>query len=297
MNDHIFIDVALVQLLISKQFPQWNDLAITPVKVSGWDNRTFHLGDKMLVRMPSAKDYELQVEKEQKWLPLLAPLLPLSIPKPLEMGVPDEGYPWKWSIYNWIEGKTLAAANLSNLTEVARSLGEFLSVFHKIDSAGGPQPGLHSFYRGGDLKVYDNQTQQAIKSLKGTINTSLASEVWHTALSSQWQNTPVWVHGDISIGNLLVQNGRLSAVIDFGQLSVGDPACDLAIAWTYFDDESSKVFRETLPLDQDTWCRGRAWTLWKALIVAAGIVETNAAEANKSLQIIDRIIHDHKNQN
>lgn len=283
------IDEKLVCRLIASQFPHYSNLPVKPVAVGGWDNRTFHLGKDMLVRLPSAEQYELQVEKEQQWLPQLASLLPVPIPTPLAKGMPGEGYPWKWSIYRWLEGETIVSANLSNLNEIAKDLATFLTAFHQIDSSGGPKPGMHSFYRGGDLKIYDPETRQAIDYLKGKIDTDHATEIWETALNTSWQGTPVWVHGDISAGNLLVKNGKLCAVIDFGQLSVGDPACDLAITWTLFAGDSRKIFREMLALDKGTWFREQAWALWKALIVAAGIVNTNAMEVQKSCHIINEL--------
>ncbi|HAT8325725.1 TPA: aminoglycoside phosphotransferase family protein [Legionella pneumophila] len=289
MMQPFIIDEKLVCRLITSQFPHYSNLPVKPVAVGGWDNRTFHLGKDMLVRLPSAEQYELQVEKEQQWLLQLASLLPVPIPTPLAKGMPGEGYPWKWSIYRWLEGETIVSANLSNLNEIAKDLATFLTAFHQIDSSGGPKPGMHSFYRGGDLKIYDPETRQAIDYLKGKIDTDHATEIWETALNTSWQGTPVWVHGDISAGNLLVKNGKLCAVIDFGQLSVGDPACDLAITWTLFAGDSRKIFREMLALDKGTWFRGQAWALWKALIVAAGIVNTNAMEVQKSCHIINEL--------
>lgn len=289
----IKIDATLVQRLVESQFPQWKDLPIQPVAKSGWDNRTFHLGEEMLVRMPSAEEYAFQVEKEQHWLPKLAPLLPLEIPSPVAMGEPGEGYPWKWSIYRWLEGESAAKALIGDMDEFAANLAGFLLALHAIDSTNGPKPGPHNFYRGGDLSTYDAETRQAIDVLKDKINVGLATEIWEMAIATHWQYDPVWIHGDVSVGNLLIKEGRLKAVIDFGQLGVGDPACDLAIAWTFFKDGSRTVFRKMLQLDANTWARGRAWTLWKALIVAAGITDSNAAEAAEPLRIIDEIIADH----
>ncbi len=292
-NIQINIDTNLIHRLVASQFPQWKDLPIQPVEKSGWDNRTFHLGKDMLIRMPSAEEYAFQVEKEQYWLPKLAPLLPLKIPNPLKMGKPGEGYPWKWSIYRWIEGESASKGKINNTNEFAATLAGFLLALHAIDSTNGPKPGPHNFYRGGDLSTYDAETRQAIDALKGKIDVGLSTEIWERAISTRWQHDPVWIHGDVSVGNLLVKQGRLSAVIDFGQLGVGDPACDLAIAWTFFKGENREVFRKKLQLDANTWARGRAWTLWKALIVAAGITDSNAAEAAEPLRIIDEVIDDH----
>ncbi len=293
MQPQTHIDAQLVHRLITSQFPKWKDLPIDPVALSGWDNRTFHLGKEMLIRMPSQEEYALQVEKEHKWLPKLKSHLPLQIPTPLAMGQPGCGYPWKWSIYQWLGGMSADAAPIANLSAFAADLAQFLIAFHQIDATGGPPPGLHSFYRGGSLAVYDADTRRAITLLKDKIDAPLALEVWETALSTVWNKPPVWIHGDISAGNLLVQNGKLSAVIDFGQLAVGDPACDLAITWTLFKEESRKHFRQKLPLDPETWARGRAWTLWKALIVAAGFSNPNNAESKQCWRIIDEVLKKH----
>ncbi len=291
----MIIDAALVRYLVATQFPQWKDLPVLPVAFSGWDNRTFHLGDQMLVRMPSAAEYAFQVEKEQYWLPKLAPLLPLAVPEPLVIGEPADDYPWKWSIYRWIEGTCAANAPIADLCEFAATLSQFLAALQRIDAADGPLAGAHSFYRGGSLAIYDAEVQHAIDSLKGSIDRDTATEVWQIALSTIWKKDPVWVHGDVSVGNLLVKEGRLSAVIDFGQLSVGDPACDLVIAWTLFEGKSRKIFRSALPVDSATWSRGRAWALWKALITAAGLSNPLNAEARGCWRIIDEVLADHKN--
>jgi len=288
------IDDNLVRRLIITQFPQWKDLSIRPVTHQGWDNRTFHLGERMLVRMPSSMDYVAQVEKEQHWLPKLAPLLPLPIPTPLAIGMPTKDYPWRWSINAFLPGDSASTAPIAELRDFATNLARFLIALQSIDSSGGPPAGAHSFFRGGSLSVYDAETRQALSTLKNKIDVYTATEIWETALATTWQGAPVWVHGDLSTGNLLVQEGRLCAVIDFGQLAVGDPACDLAIAWTLFKGESRKAFRAMLPLDVGTWARGRAWTLWKALIVAAGMTEWNAIEAAEPLRIIDAVLTDHK---
>lgn len=292
--DRLVIDVSLVRRLVDHLFPQWKGLPIFPVAESSWDNRTFHLGENMLVRMPSAAEYALQVEKEQKWLPKLAPSLPISIPIPLAMGEPGKGYPWKWSIYRWLEGESAASAPIADLSDFAVSLAQFLRALQSIDANGGPAPGLHSFYRGGSLSVYDAETRKAIAALTGQIDVDAATEVWETALATSWSKTPVWVHGDISEGNLLVKEGRLSGVIDFGQLAVGDPACDLAITWTLFEGKSRQAFRDHLSLDEATWARGRGWTLWKALLVAAGFTNPGNAESKKCWRIIDEVLADHK---
>jgi len=287
------IDVALVRQLIATQFPRWADLPVTPVAEGGWDNRTFHLGAHMTVRLPSAAAYSLQVEKEQRWLPKLAPRLPLPIPVPLAMGRPGAGYPWPWSIYQWLDGEIATTDRIANLSQFAANLSQFLVALQRVDATGGPPPGPHNFFRGGPLTVYDAETRQALETLDSTIDTGAAAAVWEAALAATWHGAPVWFHGDVSAGNLLVKGGTLSAVIDFGTSGVGDPACDLSIAWTFFAGESREMFRAALPLDTATWARGRGWTLWKALITLAALPGTNALAVSESQRVLHAVLADH----
>lgn len=293
-KEPVLVDVALAHRLIATQFPQWQDLWIRPVACSGWDNRSFHLGDHMLIRMPSSAEYASQVEKEHLWLPRLSPLLPLSIPEPLGKGNPGDSYPWKWSIYRWLEGDSAAVGLIDNLKNFAKSLAQFLSALQQIDAKDGPIAGPHSFYRGGLLDVYDLQVRKAAIVLKDKIDIKAVMAIWEEALATSWSKSPVWVHGDISPGNLLVHKGILTSVIDFGQLSIGDPACDLAIAWTLLKGESREIFKETLLVDSGTWTRGRAWALWKALITVAGFTNPHNFEAANSRDIMEEILNDYR---
>ncbi|QRY67382.1 aminoglycoside phosphotransferase family protein [Ensifer sp. PDNC004] len=288
------IDAALVRRLLAAQFPQWSELDIRPIEPGGWDNRTFRLGDRMTVRLPSAEHYVLQVEKEHRWLPLLAPQLPLPIPVPLGKGVPGEGFPWPWSVYRYLTGDTLAVERVDDVGQVAKDLTRFLRALMQADAAGGPMPGDHNFHRGGPSAFYDAQTRQALTLLAGDVDTMAAAEVWEAALAAPFEGAPVWFHGDIAWGNLLVENGSLSGVIDFGTSGVGDPACDLAIAWTFFDGESREVFRDGMAHDHGAWARGRGWTLWKALIVIAGMAGAPASEKAKQRVVIDEVLADHR---
>jgi aminoglycoside phosphotransferase (APT) family kinase protein len=244
----------------------------------------------MSVRLPSAQAYSAQVAVEQRWLPFLAPSLFLRIPEPLAMGTPSHGYPWNWSVYRWIPGEPSSLESISSLSDFSRQLAAFLAALQQIDATSGPQPGPANFYRGGNLSVYDDQARSAIAALGGRIDTSAVDRVWSAALSTCWERPPVWVHGDIAMGNLLLNRGSLAAVIDFGQLAAGDPACDLAIAWTLLRGDNREAFRKILGLDSATWQRGRAWALWKAMIVAAGITTTNAAEGALCWQVIDEVV-------
>ncbi|HVX42856.1 MAG TPA: aminoglycoside phosphotransferase family protein [Mycobacteriales bacterium] len=260
------IDADLVRRLIAAQFPQWADLPVQPVPNEGWDNRTYHLGDGMTVRLPSAEGYAAAVEKEQRWLPILASYLPLPIPVPLGMGEPTEEYPYHWTVNRWLDGQAASRETIADLNLFATDLGEFLTALQGIDVMGGPVAGRHSFYRGASLMHYDEETRRSIEILGDRIDGALATEIWETALAATWTGAPVWFHGDVAVGNLLVRDGRLSAVIDFGTSGVGDPACDLVIAWTLFTEESRKAFGAALAADEGTWARGRGWALWKDLI-------------------------------
>ena len=290
----IAFDADLVRRLVAAQFPQWAHLPVRPVVFGGKNNTTFHLGDEMSVRLPSARHYVAQVEKEQAWLPRLAPRLPLPIPEPVGRGEPGEGYPWPWSVYRWIEGETAALDRIGDLPRFARDLAAFLTALQAIDVTDGPVAGQHNFFRGGALATYDDQTRQAITDLGGSIDGATALAIWEQALAAQWTTRPVWLHGDVAAGNLLVKDGKLSAVIDFGILGVGDPACDLAIAWTLLHGEARAAFREALPLDDGTWARGRGWTIWKALIVAAGLSGSSEDERAKSRAIIADLGGEHR---
>jgi len=290
------IDVSLVTRLIVQQFPQWAGLPIKPVEFSGWDNRTFRLGDDMTVRLPSHEAYEAQVKKEQQWLPRLASHIHIAIPTPVGMGMPSDDYPLHWSIYSWIEGENATTERIFNLNDFATELAQFLIALQQIDASGGPPPGAHNFYRGGSLDTYDKETRKAIADLNGVINVASATAVWESALRAEWNAIPVWVHGDMYPTNLLVKDGRLSAVIDFGCSAVGDPACDLTIAWTFFFGQNREVFRTHLQLDDGTWERARGWALWKALITIANPSDVPSGRFEESLRVIKDVIAEHKQQ-
>jgi aminoglycoside phosphotransferase (APT) family kinase protein len=290
--DRVDIDVALVGRLVARQFPQWAELPIEPVAISGWDNWTFRLGQDKSVRLPSAEGYAPQVDKEHRWLPSLAPHLPLPIPVPLAKGLPDEGYPFNWSVYRWLGGESATVERINDLSEFATALADFLTALQRIDPTGGPPAGPHSFFRGAPLTVYDAETRRAVAALDGKIDADAVTAVWEAALEATWNGPPVWFHGDVAAGNLLVRDGCLAAVIDFGCAGVGDPACDLAIAWTLFSGKSREAFRAALPVDGPTWARGRGWALWKALITLVAHIDTNPLEAKKARRVLDEVLAD-----
>ncbi|MFC4493271.1 aminoglycoside phosphotransferase family protein [Streptomyces ovatisporus] len=287
------IDAALVRRLIAQQFPRWAQLPVEAVRFDGHDNRTFHLGDSMTVRLPSAAGYAAQVEKEQQWLPVLAPLLPLPVPVPVAQGRPADGYPFNWSVMRWLDGDTAATGRIDDLTGFATDLARFLVSLQRADPTDGPRAGPHSAFRGASLKTYDAETRRAVDVLRDRIPAEKATEVWEAALDAEWHGPPVWFHGDVAVGNLLVQDGRLSGVLDFGCSGVGDPACDMTIAWTMLHGASRQAFRDVLAVDEGTWARGRGWTLWKALITLAEPGSVHAEWARRSLEsVLDEFGHE-----
>ncbi len=184
-GDEVCIDAALVHRLIATQFPRWAGLPVSTVEVGGWDNRTFRLGAHMTVRLPSAAQYAPQVEKEHRWLPQLAPLLPLPVPVPLAKGAPADGYPWQWSVYRWLEGETATLGRITDLRSFAISLAEFLNALRRIDPADGPPPRRHNFFRGGPLVVYDAESRRALAVLEGRVDTGVALSAWEAALGAK----------------------------------------------------------------------------------------------------------------
>jgi aminoglycoside phosphotransferase (APT) family kinase protein len=227
------------------------------------------LGKELLVRLPSQQAYVAQIEKEHRWLPVLATRLPLPIPTPVALGAPGLGYPWPWSIYRWLDGETVKPVDLAKAESLPHDLAAFLRALHGIEPADGPPPGEQNFFRGGPLSTYDRETREAIRVLQGRMDTETCARVWDAALASTWTGRARWLHGDVAASNLLLREDRLAAVIDFGSMAVGDVACDLTIAWTLFTDASRIAFREAMSCDDATWARARGWALWKALILIA----------------------------
>lgn len=284
--DRAAITPALASELVAAQFPHWAHLPVTPVECDGWDNTTFRLGDEMSVRLPSAAEYVAQVDKEHRWLPVLAGHVPVAIPEPLAKGTPGSGYPWPWSVYRWLPGEPATEERIADLRAFAIQLAEVLTALHTVAAAGGPVPGSHNFFRGGPVGTYDAQTRTAIAALEDDVDAVAATRVWEAALLASWHGPPVWVHGDVAAGNLLVEDGTLSAIIDFGCAAVGDPACDVAIAWTLFSGDSREAFRTRLDVDERTWARGRGWALWKALITIADPASAGASDARRVIAAV-----------
>ena len=260
------IDEPLVRRLLRGQFPQWSRLAVRPVESAGWDNVIYRLGTDLAVRLPRRRIGADQTAKEHQWLPVLGPQLPLAVPVPVGKGVPGERYPWHWTVCGWLPGEIAALTPVADMSRVAMSLAQFIRALQAIDSAGGPV----CAFRGGTLADRDPVSQAAVAALRGSFDVRPVLEAWDAAVAEPpWTGPPVWMHGDLHPANLLVSNGGLAGVIDFGLLGVGDPACDLMVAWTYLSANARQVFRDVLAVDDPTWARGRGWALHVGLIAAA----------------------------
>lgn len=284
------IDDDLVRRLIAGQFPQWAGLALRRLRSGGTVNAMYRLGDDLVVRLPLVQGGASDVAMERTWLPRLAPLLPTAIPEVRGAGEPAEGYPWPWSVYGWLAGQTPEPGALSEPARLAEDLAAFVAAMRGITLPGAPQA-----HRGGPVASLDAPTRAAIEELRGIpqegIDCDAAVAVWEEALRAPgWDGPPVWLHADLMPGNLLVDGGRLSAVIDFGCVGAGDPACDLFPAWNLLPAGSREVFREALGADDAAWCRGRGRTLSQALIALPYYRRTNPAMAGNARHVIQAII-------
>lgn len=292
--DELPIDSALVRRLLAAQSPQWADLALEPFPSAGSDNAMYRLGDDMVVRLPRRSGRTVDsLDKECEWLPRLAPLLPLAVPAPLARGVPAEGYPCRWAVYGWVEGETATIERLADVRQAATDLAEFVSALQRVDATGAPSPGEHNFFRGVPLAMRDPNVRTAIAALHGEMDVAAVTAVWEAALRApDWVGPPVWIHGDLCDGNLLAAGGRFSAVIDWGGLAVGDPACDLMVAWSFLDAEARELFRTELSVDDATWARGRGWALSVALIALPYYWTTNPVRVAYSWHRIGEVLAD-----
>ena len=261
--DELHTDEALVRRLLAAQFPQWAELPIEVLPAGGTDNAIYRLGDELSVRLPRRRDWATgSLDKEFEWLPKLAPLVPLSVPTPVARGAPGEGYPHEWAVYNWLDGENATSVQL-DLPRAAVDLAELLAALRRIDPSGGPPPSG----RGGPLRPRDGATRAGIAALADAIDATAVTAAWEVALAApDWDRPPVWIHGDLDARNLLVRDGQITGVVDWGAVCVGDPACDVKVAWAVLDAKTRPVFRDLLEIDGATWARGRGWALSQALI-------------------------------
>ena len=250
--DELDVDETLVRSLLAEQFPGWADLPLERAG-DGTVNVIYRLGEELSVRIPRRDGPETEDDLEFRWLPLLAPQLPVAIPRPVARGRPGAGYPWFWSVHTWLQGDLptgpLAVADVAGL----------VSALQRIELPGAPEP---AYGRGRPLADRDAYVRAALER----VDAPGALELWERAVSAPgWEHEPVWVHADLDRRNVLVRDGRLAAVLDWGGVGVGDPAVDVMVAWKLVDAEERERFRELVGVDDATWLRAQGWVVSQAL--------------------------------
>jgi aminoglycoside phosphotransferase (APT) family kinase protein len=288
--DEVDTDVTLVRRLLAGQFPQWANLPIKPVPSYGTDHAIYQVGSGLSVRLPRIASATRQAAKEAKWLPAFAPQLPLEVPVQLATGQPAEGYPFHWSVYEWLQGQD-ANGTIDDLVQAAIDLAAFVNALHRIDTVGAPPHSPSG--RGGPLAEHDESVRKAITQLGDRIDGVTALKSWEESLSApDWQGRNVWVHGDLLPGNVLVRNGRVAAIIDFGTLQVGDPAGDLQPAWNMFAGESRLRFRAEVGADDACWLRGRGTVLYQTVMALAYYWDTNPGMVRQASHGLAQVLAD-----
>jgi len=295
--DQIVTDEVLVRRLLADQFPQWADLPVIAVPTSGTENAMYRLGDEMGVRLPYRPVKDDQLEKLDRWLPRLAPHLPLSIPETLARGAPSKEYPVAWSIVRWLDGEEVTLERLHDPVGAARTLAQFVRALIAIDVTGGPAPGTHNFWRGVPLAARDEMTRRSISNSKDLVDTEAVTRAWeHDLASPVWDAPPTWLHGDLVPDNMLLNDRRLSAVIDWGGLGVGDPATEFLPAWNLFRGASRDAYREALRLDDATWARGRGLALSTSIVALPYYNNTLPVRAERATQVIREVLADQERE-
>lgn len=283
--DEMKTNAGLVRRLLAAQFPQLASLSLERVPSSGTDNALYRLGDDMVVRLPRIHWAVSGLERELEWLPQLARHLPVEVPLVLATGSPDHEYPWPWAVYRWLDGENPQIGHIEDPSSLARELAELLHAFRGSQLAGPPTR------RGAPLAQQDEPVRAALEQLRSEIDVARAASAWADFLCVPgWPGPPTWLHGDLLPGNLLLRDGRLTGVLDFGLVGMGDPACDLVAGWGVLPSRSRHVFREELRVDDATWARGQGWALSIALIALPYYRDTNPGFADVARHLIREVL-------
>jgi len=285
-DDPLAIDVSFAVRLVAARFPEWADLALTPFDSPGTDNTVFRIGESACLRLPRLASADTQLLKEAEWLDRLAPL-PLAIPRPLALSGPFETFQYHATIYNWLPGTTALKAPPADLNAAAEALAEFLTALRGKPTDCAPAAGPQNQYRGAPLTLRDRLTRKAIAQLSDRIDVDRLSALWTACLDAPaLAGAPMWLHGDLQAGNLIVQDSRLTGIIDFGLAGIGDPAADLIIAWSFLDTGSRETLRRALGAGEAEWRRGQGWALSTAVIALDYYRDTNPALSGLSLRAL-----------
>jgi len=285
-------DANLVREILRDQHPQWARGPIIEISSTGTDHALYRLGDDAVARVPLRRSATRPIDTEFRWLPWFAERLPVEIPRPLAQVEPTPAFPHRWSVHSWIPGECGTTASVDR-ARLAVDLARVLGTLQGLDPAGGP-PSVEAYcWRGIPLTMRDASTRQDIASSERSIDVAAVTSAWETALDTPpWAGPPVWVHGDVAAGNLIVRQGRLAGLIDWACTAVGDPACDLVVAWELFDEPSRETFREELDVDDATWDRGKGWALSTALGALAYYEQSNPFMADQARQKLRSLIGD-----
>ena len=282
--DELDIPVDLVRRLLADQLPQWADLPVRRVASSGTDNAMFRLGDDMVVRMPRIHWASGGVDHEARWLPRLD--LPVQIPRLLAVGTPADGYPWTWSVLTWVPGENPVLGQVPDPVTFARDVAALVRAIRAIDLPGGRE-------KAGPLADRDEQVRRDIAALTDDIDAPLVTAIWEDALATaEWNGERTWVHSDVAPGNLLLVDGRLTGLIDFAGVGVGDPTLDLGVAWNLLPSGARAVFRDELAVGDADWKRGRARALAQALVQLPYYRDTNPVLAANARHVIAEVTAD-----
>ena len=261
-DDEAHTDAALVARLLAAQFPALAAQPVRAVRSTGTVNAIYRVGEELYARLPRVERYVDDLRREREWLPRLAPVLSLDVPEPVALGRPGAGYPFPWGLFRWLEGETYAGVADERAAAVA--LARFVAELRAVPVTADAPPGGRR-----PLRELDAVTREAIAD-------DAALGAWEAALEAPpYTGQPVWLHGDLLRPNLLVRDGRLSAVIDFGSAGVGDPAADVVAAWAVFGPAGRAAFREALGVDDGTWARARGYALHQAALIVPYYAETN----------------------
>jgi len=287
MHDGEFvIAAAQVEALVADQFPEWGGLPVTAVQSWGTVNALFRLGDRLVVRLPRIASGVAGVEHENKWLPLIAPYVSVAIPEVRAVGVPNKLFPYPWSIRTWVEGSNPASGTEAEDSGLALELTRFIGDLRSLDVSPAPKA-----YRGGPLTEWDESVRTAVNELGGRVDVVSALKAWERSVQApQWEDSPVWVHSDLMPGNLLVSGDHLVGVIDFETVGVGDPACDLMVAWNLLTPQARQHFRAALDVDDSTWLRGQGWALAQALVALPYYWDTNPGMVKTAKYALSQVL-------
>jgi aminoglycoside phosphotransferase (APT) family kinase protein len=256
-EDELELDETLVRELLAERFPEWAGLPLRRLEPSGTVNAIFRLGDELSVRLPRRDGPTEPGSAELDWLPRLAPQLPIEVPVPVAQGRPSESYPWFWEIHTWVQGETLPVEEI-DAVQAARDLADLVRALQTVAPCGGPPAG-----RGVALAERDPAFRYWLERFEG--DSRVVTEWKRARAAPPWDGPPVWHHGDLDCRNWLVRDGRISGVIDWGSMGVGDPACDVMVAWKLHSLEARDAFRAALPTDDATWERARGWAVSQAV--------------------------------